>query len=81
MGGIVMSKIKNHFELTHPNAAGIDIGASSHFVAVPPGRDEQPVREFLSFTTDSLCIGRLVDCVWRGYGGDGIHRRVLDSSV
>jgi transposase len=35
-----MSKIKNHFEFTHPNAAGIDIGASSHFVAVPLGRDE-----------------------------------------
>ncbi|HEY8159778.1 MAG TPA: IS110 family transposase [Methylobacter sp.] len=51
-----MSKIKNHFELTHPNAAGIDIGASSHFVAVPPGRDEQPVREFLSFTADLYAL-------------------------
>ena len=51
-----MSKIKNHFELTHPNAAGIDIGASSHFVAVPPGRDEQPVREFLSFTGDLYAL-------------------------
>lgn len=51
-----MSKIKNHFELTHPNAAGIDIGASSHFVAVPPDRDEQPVREFLSFTEDLYAL-------------------------
>lgn len=33
-----------------PNAAGIDIGATSHFVAVPPDRDEQPVREFSAFT-------------------------------
>jgi transposase len=38
--------------LTHPNAAGIDIGSASHFVAVPPDRDEEPVREFPSFTTD-----------------------------
>ena len=30
--------------LTHPNAAGIDIGSASHFVAVPPDRDEQPER-------------------------------------
>jgi len=45
---------KNTFELTHPNAAGIYIGASSHFVAVPPDRDERPVREFPSFTED-LC--------------------------
>ena len=44
--------------LTHPNAAGIDIGSASHFVAVPPDRDEQPVREFSSFTAD---LNRLAD--------------------
>ncbi|MGH8848181.1 MAG: IS110 family transposase [Polaromonas sp.] len=38
--------------ITHPNAAGIDIGSASHFVAVPPDRDETPVREFPSFTAD-----------------------------
>jgi transposase len=38
--------------LTHPNAAGIDIGSASHFVAVPPDRDDNPVREFPSFTQD-----------------------------
>ena len=36
--------------ITHPNAAGIDIGSAAHFVAVPPDRDEEPVREFPSFT-------------------------------
>lgn len=38
--------------ITHPNAAGIDIGSASHFVAVPPDRDDEPVREFASFTND-----------------------------
>ena len=38
--------------ITHPNAAGIDIGSASHFVAVPPDRDAEPVREFPSFTAD-----------------------------
>lgn len=38
--------------LTHPNAAGIDIGSASHYVAVPPDRDDEPVREFKSFTDD-----------------------------
>ncbi len=38
--------------ITHPNAAGIDIGSASHFVAVPPDRDDTPVREFPSFTVD-----------------------------
>jgi transposase len=34
------------------DAAGIDIGASSHFVAVPEDRDERPVREFAAYTAD-----------------------------
>jgi len=38
--------------ITHPNAAGIDIGSCSHYVAVPPDRDAEPVREFASFTAD-----------------------------
>jgi transposase len=44
--------------LTHPNAAGIDIGSAAHFVAVPPDRDDEPVREFASFTAD---LHRLCD--------------------
>lgn len=35
-----------------PNAAGIDIGAREMYVAVPPDRDEQPVRVFDTFTAD-----------------------------
>src|SRR5437879_12050670 len=33
-------------EVVHPDAAGIDIGNESHYVAVPPDRDSQPVRRF-----------------------------------
>lgn len=36
----------------NPNAAGIDVGSASHFVAVPVDRDEEPVREFAAFTGD-----------------------------
>ena len=35
-----------------PDAAGIDLGATVHYVAVPPDRDEQPVRSFGTQTTD-----------------------------
>jgi transposase len=38
--------------LMHPDAAGIDIGSATHYVAVPPDRDDEPVREFASFTAD-----------------------------
>ena len=40
------------------NAAGIDVGASSHFVAVPEDRWEPPVREFDAYTAD---LYRLAD--------------------
>lgn len=40
------------FELTLPHAAGTDVGAASHDVAVPPDRDDQPVREFPRVTED-----------------------------
>ena len=40
------------------NAAGIDVGATSHYVAVPADRSEQPVQEFEAFTAD---LYRLAD--------------------
>ena len=33
-------------EVVHPDAGGIDIGNESHYVAVPPSRDSQPVQRF-----------------------------------
>ena len=44
--------MRKHEERVFPDAAGIDIGASSHWVAVPADRDEQPVREFGVMTDD-----------------------------
>ncbi len=45
------------------NAAGIDIGATMHFVCVPQGRDPQPVRSFGTFTADLEAIADwLVQC-------------------
>src|SRR6266478_688705 len=34
------------------NAAGIDVGNAEHYVAVPAGRDAEPVQTFGSFTAD-----------------------------
>ena len=36
--------------IVHGNAGGIDVGNESHFVAVPPDRNENPVREFGCWT-------------------------------
>ena len=39
-------------QVMHPDAAGIDIGSESHWVAVAADRAAEPVREFGSFTGD-----------------------------
>src|SRR6516162_6874507 len=49
--------------ILEPNAAGIDIGAREIFVAVPPDRDEHPVRVFSTFTEDLQKMAKwLVSC-------------------
>jgi len=45
-------KLPKHLQHLNQNAAGIDVGSRSHFVAVAEGTDEQPVREFSTFTDD-----------------------------
>src|ERR1700737_4494624 len=47
-----MAQRNRALSLTHPHAAGIDVGSASHFVAAPPDCDDEPVREFKSFTAD-----------------------------
>jgi len=49
---------KRELTVMFPNAAGIDVGSASHYVAVPPERCEHSVREFESFTED---LTRLAD--------------------
>ena len=51
-------------EVVHPRAAGIDIGAEEHYVAVPPQLDAEgkPVRSFRAFTAD---LNRLADWLQR----------------
>lgn len=43
------------------DAAGIDIGAGEHYVAVPADRDEQPVRCFTTFTMDLYAIANWLE--------------------
>ncbi len=45
-----------------PNAAGVDIGATEIYVAVPADRDAEPVRSFPTFTED---LHRLADWLQR----------------
>ena len=44
------------FEQMHLNAAGIEVGATEHWVAVPEDRDEEPVRRFGAFTADLYAL-------------------------
>ena len=49
---------KNVLERINPNAAGIDIGANFHLVAIPEDRAEENIRKFGPFTSD---LHRLAD--------------------
>src|SRR2546426_10444150 len=49
-------------EVMHPHAAGIDVGNSTHYVAVRPDRDPDSVRRFECFTAD---LHRLADWLQR----------------
>jgi transposase len=49
---MAMRKREDNSELVFPNAAGIDVGASSHWVAVPARCADEPVREFGAMTDD-----------------------------
>jgi len=46
------SKAKLELPVLNPDAAGIDVGATEMYVAVPPGRDPESVRSFGTFTED-----------------------------
>src|ERR1700694_1801308 len=53
-------------EMIHPDAAGIDIGNESHYVAVPPTRDSQPVRRFGCTTAELKALANwLKQCAIR----------------
>src|SRR6202163_2775541 len=55
------------------NAAGIDVGAREMFVAVPPDRDQHPVRVFDTFTEDLQQLAEwLVEC--------GIKKGAMEST-
>ena len=57
----------------HPDAAGLDVGASELFVAVSADRDPHPVRRFPTFTRDLHALGDwLEQC--------GIHSVAMEST-
>jgi transposase len=52
-----ISKLPAGLERVKLHAAAIDIGASEHYVAVPPDRAAQPVRRFGAHTADLHALG------------------------
>ena len=64
-----------------PDAAGIDIGATEIYVAVPADRASEHVTRVPDLHARSVRVGRLAQAVRHPDGSDGIHGRVLDSVV
>ena len=55
-GRIIKANVNTDFQLLNEHAAGIDIGAERHYVAVGPSASPHPVREFSVFTKDLYAI-------------------------
>jgi transposase len=53
---MVKPKVEPELAQVHPQAAGIDIGASEHWVSIPSELDPEPVRKFSCFTADLYAI-------------------------
>jgi transposase len=53
---MVRPKVEPELTKVHPQAAGIDIGASEHWVSIPSELDPEPVRKFSCFTADLYAI-------------------------
>ena len=53
---MVRPKVEPELAQVHPQAAGIDIGASEHWVSIPSELDPEPVRKFSCFTADLYAI-------------------------
>jgi transposase len=49
---MVKPKVEPELKKVHPQAAGIDIGASEHWVSIPSELDPEPVSKFGCFTAD-----------------------------
>ncbi|HGG64237.1 MAG TPA: IS110 family transposase [Rhodobacteraceae bacterium] len=60
--GRARKRLNKHLEQINLYAAGIDIGSESHYVAVPEGLDDEPVRRFCCFTGD---LERMADWLVR----------------
>ncbi len=58
-----MAMRKRNDGVVFPNAEGIDVGGSSHWVAVPADSDSEPVREFGAMTDDLSAMAKwLLNC-------------------
>ena len=66
-------KRSQQLPILHPDAAGIDVGASELFVAVGADRDPQPVRRFPTFTRD---LNALADWLEQC----GVHSVAMEST-
>jgi len=53
-----VSPCNDDLALIEPDAAAVDVGSRSHWVAVNPQRDPNPVQEYGTFTADLVSLGQ-----------------------
>jgi hypothetical protein len=68
-------------EIVHPDAAGIDVGGSEHWVAISPDRDSIPGAVLRVFYGGSARDGPVAGGEGRAQRGYAIDGGVLDARV
>ena len=49
-------QVQEDMPVINPNAAGIDVGSAEIWVSIPPDRDEEPIRQYATFTADLYAL-------------------------
>ena len=49
-------QVQEEMPVINPNAAGIDVGSAEIWVSIPPDRDEEPIRQYATFTADLYAL-------------------------
>jgi len=69
--------LSGDLKLIEPDAAAVDVGSRSHWVAVNPERDPNPVREFGTFSADLMSLADWFAQCEVKVCGDGGYRSLL----
>jgi transposase len=75
------TRVRRRLTIVNEDAAGLDVGATFHVVAIPADRDAEPVRTFQSFHRGPARAGGLAPVRRHPHHRHGVDGGLLDSGL